>query len=103
MTKQKKIGKDVIKKGTIGIISTPKEHEEFQKWKEEQEERRQEKKAEIHYRLPSEEPSDEQLIKEKEKEMAKLAEARRKGLLKNVHVTEHYRGRPKKEEDEKVV
>jgi len=92
----KKIGKDVITKGS-SIISSPKEHEEFEEWKEEQ---KQEKKAgeteevegkELKSGMPEEpEPSADQESKEMAKEDA----------LKQVFVNEHYRSKPKRDEED---
>lgn len=97
MPKQK-IGEDVLKKSS-GVISTKKDSEEFEEFREERE--RQKKFEEIKGRKIKEEPSDEELIKEKEREMERMAEAKRKGLLKSkpVHVREHHRKPPKKEKE----
>jgi len=95
-----KIGEDVTgKKG--GIITSAKESKEYQEWLEQEEEKRKKRLEEIKERMKDEgEPSDAELIKSKQEEMQKLAEAKAKGLLKPVHVVEHHRGRPRKEEEE---
>ena len=101
--KGQKIGKDVTERGLSGLISSPKEAQQFEEWKSKQdeEEERRKKLEEIKERMKDEgEPSDAELIKAKQEEMQKLAEAKAKGLLKPVHVVEHHRGRPRKEEEE---
>ena len=101
----KKIGQDIIKKKG-GIISSPKESKEYQEWLEEQKEAKKAEEAEeiegkeIKARIPEEgQPSNEELARQKEEEMLRMAEAKRKGLLKSVHVREHHRRPPKAEEE----
>ena len=97
-----KIGEDVIdKKG--GIITSAKESKEYEEWIEAKkaEEAEEIEGKKLKTRMPEEgQPTDEQLIREKEEEMQKLAEVKRKGLLKSVHVREHQRRPPKTEEEE---
>lgn len=101
----KKIGKDIIDKKGTSIISTPKEHEEFEEWKSEQEEEKEQKpkeQVELRSEMPEEkEPSTEEMTAEMAKEAEKLEKAKAEGKLKTVHVNEHFRGQPKghKEED----
>ena len=93
MPKQK-IGKDIIEKKASGLISSPKEAQQFEEWKskQEEEEERRKKLEEIKERMKDEgEPSDAELIKAKQEEMQKLAEAKSKGL---------FGSKPKSEEED---
>lgn len=96
---KQKIGEDIIKKKAGAIISTPKEHEEYEKFLEERE--KQKKQEEIKEKMKEEgQITDEQLAKQREQEADELAEAKEEGKLKSVHVREHYRSKPKIEEEE---
>ena len=86
---KEKIGKDVTKKKASGIISTPAEHEEYERFLEEREKQKQE---EIKEKMPEEQPTDEELARERAKEGEELAKAKAEGKL--VHVKEHHRSHP---------
>jgi hypothetical protein len=88
MPKQK-IGRDIIEKKTSGLISSPKEEEEFEKWQEEQlakEEEKEEKpkfQVKIKSKIPEEpEPSAEQLARERTKDYEEMSRLKRLGKLK---------------------
>ena len=92
---KERIGEDVTKKKAKGILP-PSEAEKFKKWREKREKQKKQKaQEEIKEKMPEEQPTDEQLIKEREKEIEELAKAKKKGLLP-VFVREHNRRRPKK-------
>ena len=103
MSKKQKIGKDILKQS--GVITTKKDSEEYQKFLEEREKKK--KLEQIKGKMPEEQPTDEQLIKEKAKEVAELAEAKERGELapeeseedeeKPVNVKKHKRRKPQKE------
>ena len=109
---KEKIGKDVIggKKGKM----TAKESKKFEEFlaKREAEKKKKAKEAEeiegkrLEVKVPEEkQPTDEQLARERAKEMAELAKAKAEGKLKPVHVSEHRRSLPgeakaKEEEEE---
>jgi len=110
MPKKGKIGKDILKKG--GVITTKKDSEQYQKFLEEREKKK--KLEQIKGKMPEEQPTDEQLMREKAKEMAELVEAKEKGLLKTpeqeaelteetqdeekpVNVKKHKRRKPRRE------
>jgi hypothetical protein len=80
-----KIGKDILEKKAVGLISTPKEHEQFEEWKEA---KKAEESEEIEGReLKSEfveekEPTPDQLARERAELQEEMAEAKALGKLK---------------------
>jgi hypothetical protein len=80
---KQKIGRDITEKKGSAIISSPKESEEFEQWKEEQKEERPKEQVEIKSKMPDEgQPTDEELARAKEQEMAEFAKAKLEGKLK---------------------
>jgi hypothetical protein len=70
-----KIGKDVLEKKASAIISSPKESEEFEEWRAQQQEEREEKpksEVELKSKMPDEVPEAQGPTLEDYEEMAKL-------------------------------
>ena len=106
MPKGEKIGKDVLgKKGKM----TAKESEKFEEFKAKREAEKRKKPEEeiegekVETKAPEEkQPTDEQLARERAKEMEELAKAKEKGELKPVHVREHRRSLPEEPRAKRV-
>ena len=80
---KQKIGRDITEKKGSAIISSPKESEEFEQWKEEQKEERPKEQVEIKSKMPEEgQPTDEELNRAKAEEMAEMARLKAEGKLR---------------------
>jgi len=82
---KQKIGRDITDR-KVSIISTPKEHDEFEKWKQEQleeQERKLKPKPILKSKLPEEkEPTPDQLARERAEIQADMARLKAEGKLK---------------------